>query len=373
MSFIVEATRHNFAAGSEDRLTQIVVAAFNSSLRFRRIFFSFLGIKFDPSARAFSQVHIGSSRPDIKILGGNQWKKPIAVIESKTESRSGRVQLKNHKSFRASYHVLILKYREQLRGIGDWKVSYWSDLALLVQQELSRIENDKSFDQILFHSLIEFFREYGFMKNSVITKKHLESVGTFLNTVRFQKNPRGSLLGITALQEVTEAMELALEMLKVDGALARELSEVAAIRPSTTMNFTYHYGDIENLANKKKRAATLLKSLDPRARKFLQSEVAELAEYRRHRANTVSLEKTIFLKKQKRNGIRSLHLSIEQIDDRKSEVIVRLAVVNSKGNITTCLDWDRSSLPKGGLTAAAIAKEAVKEWSKWLKKKSIAW
>lgn len=373
MSLFVEATRHNFAAGTEDRLTQVVVSAFNSNVRLKRIFFSSLGIKFDPKAVAYSQVHVGDSRPDIKLLSGNQWKTPIAVIESKTESQTKQKQLKSHKAFRADHHVLILKYREPIHVKAGWTVAYWSDLALLVEQEIARIEDEKSFDYILFISLIDFFREYGFMKNSIITKKHLESVGRFLNTVRFQKNPRGSLDGVAALQEVTEALELALEILKVDGELNKELSEVGGIRPSTTLNYMYHQDDIERLAKRKKRGESILKSLDSNARKFLSAELTELSEMRRHRANNLSLEKTISLKKKKRNGVRLLSLSLEQVDDQKTDVVVRLAVVNKEGDIATCLEWHKSSLPKGGLTAAAIAKSSAKEWSKWLKKKRIDW
>jgi hypothetical protein len=239
MSFLIEVTKHNYAAGSEDRLTQVVVAAFNSSARFRRKFFAFIRADYDGSAKAFSQVHADSSRPDIKILSENQWRIPIALVESKTESKSGKLQLKNHKFDQAKHHVLLLKYREPVRGKDGWTIAYWSDLALTVEQEFERITDASSFDYILFRSLVDFFREYGFMKNSVITKGHLDEAGAFLNSVRYQKSPRGSLLGIGALQEITEAMELALEMLKVDGSLTRDLKEVSSFRPSTAMNYTF--------------------------------------------------------------------------------------------------------------------------------------
>lgn len=211
------------------------------------------------------------------------------------------------------------------------------------------------------------------MKNSIITKKHLESVGSFLNTVRFQKNPRGSLAGVSALQEVTEALELALEILKFDGELTKELSEVGGIRPSTMMNFTFHFDDIELLKSKSDRARALIVGLKPAARKFLKLELEELKDLRRHRANTICLDKSIFLKGRKRNGIQCLNLSIEQVDDVKAEVIVRIGVVNSKSVVVPCFDWSVSSLPKNGLTASTIAKSAAREWSKWLKKKRIDW
>jgi len=177
MKFIIDMTSGGWKEGSEDRLTQIVVSSFNASPVFARQFCSFLAIPYIANSKLSSQYSGINSRADIVMLNANG--KVVALIESKTESKTRIEQNKNHEKIKVEgdNYFQITKYPDQIRPSSKWKVLNWTDFAKALRKSNSSKNN---FDSRLISGVVEWFREYGFMKNTVFRPDDVKNSSEFI-------------------------------------------------------------------------------------------------------------------------------------------------------------------------------------------------
>jgi hypothetical protein len=202
-SFISIVTDKNFSSKTEDRLTQVIVAVFQSSIEFRKIFTKFLGINEDVSDLWLNtrEAQDDRKKPDLVIYKNN---KSIAVIECKTLSKLRLGQLKSYQNIATKRYILTI-YPESYGLVPDgWKRKSWGELLNLMQQTVIRDKIQKW----LIQQLAKYLAELGVVEMSSLTQKDLDKIALFFRSIRFERLPRVKASGVIKRLPVLELMLL---------------------------------------------------------------------------------------------------------------------------------------------------------------------
>lgn len=183
-SFLSIATDKNFGSNTEDRLTQIVVATFEHSMEFRKIFMKLLDIKIDVAVLTLAtrSANNDNKRPDLVVYNKN---KSIAVIECKTLSKLHRRQLRSYHNDASNRYILTI-YPEAQELVPDgWRRKSWGELLHLIRETTVR---DKA-QQWMIQQVGKYLSELGVIEMSSLTQKDLDKIALFFRGVRFKKYP----------------------------------------------------------------------------------------------------------------------------------------------------------------------------------------
>lgn len=183
-SFLKIATEGAYGPRSEDRLTQIIVAAFMHSMTFQKIFLKFIGIPFfrgnlHIQTRIFTE---DNKKPDIVVFR-NQ--KAIGVIECKTQSKLRMNQLNDYHQICTNRTILTEFHEAKELVPKGWKRKNWGEFLAL----LEKTKIQKGVESWIIKQTIEYFRERGIKTMSTLNIRDLRSIYSFLWEIRYEKKP----------------------------------------------------------------------------------------------------------------------------------------------------------------------------------------
>ncbi len=215
--FISVMVKGDWREHTEDRLTQIFTACFNSSPLIRKASFEYFGLRSDKKQWANAYINTQeandiTSRPDMKIYGGNG--KLFAVIESKKDSVLDFSQLKRHvkaTSQSSSFIALTFAYFEVPK---PWKARLWYELFLAIENEFSLKSREE--DDFICSSFLNYCERNNYMRPTELSCDTLCSASKFLSAMRL---PKPSLRpchmhGIRELDNICSFIELVFEKMK---------------------------------------------------------------------------------------------------------------------------------------------------------------
>jgi hypothetical protein len=362
----VEATKHNYNSGTEDRITQVVVACFNKSKIAQRIIISyFLGKYVKGPYHAISQEQSGiSSRPDIIIYRNNF---PYIVVESKTASSDDNNQLHLHKSnvYAKKYIIITQSWRDNHVPKG-WIRKSWIELAQVFESEINRgdFNSSKLFDEQLCVELFNYFNEVGIMKPSRISREDFDKSVKFLDAIRFKEQPYLSINGIDSLKNIADAFEQVLEKLRNNNGFLKLIGLDRKFQSDVKLSYWWEI----DLKDKSKETAS-------RIRKLLDKKDNSVIASIKRQAVSVAIEKIIKLKKKNRNGITGLVLSLRQNSYRGTGAYIGIEIWNKiDARYVTCDSWKKQDISKRtGITVEELEKIALKKWQSFLRRKKVNW
>ena len=190
MAFILDAVKGSHAEQSEDRLTQVFCACFNSSRRFRQLFLQFIGYKGGAGtfrARTQEQYAIRGASCRADILIGRPGYQPSIVVENKIDSPLTPRQLRTYNrvsDFHDACKIALVKHYFEMEQVRGWTILHWADFhsALLVAQPVGA-----PLDSFVLREFVEFLEELGMARALVIKRERLRELARFMKTVREPK------------------------------------------------------------------------------------------------------------------------------------------------------------------------------------------
>ncbi|MSU78458.1 MAG: hypothetical protein EXS16_10230 [Gemmataceae bacterium] len=190
MGFILDAIKGSHAGNSEDRLTQVFCACFNTSLRFRQVFLRFIGYKTGAGhfrARTQEQYAISGTACRADILVGKPECQPAIVVENKIDCPLTARQLKNYNrvhDFRDARKIALVKHYFEMERIPGWKILHWADFH---SKLAACLPTSSSIDSFVLGEFAEMLEELGMARVLVIERKRLQELAKFMKAVRDPK------------------------------------------------------------------------------------------------------------------------------------------------------------------------------------------
>jgi hypothetical protein len=363
----VQATKNNWRCGTEDRITQVVAACFNKSKIIQKVFLKYLLGKITPgiycaeTQRQFEK----DSRPDIIIFKDTV---PYIIVESKTSAIEDYAQLKKHQKNNAKKYILITQYSRNIKIPPLWVKKSWCEFANILAQKCKIIPDDNLnyFENKLCIELQNYFKEVGFMKKDCITRQDFENAVKFLDYIRYKEEPYLSINGIGSLNNITDVFEQVLEGLRGNNTFLKLIGMDRKFK--SNQNLSYWWND------KQKQETNDLINKILKSSKISSKKEILMVKAMKQQAIAVSIGKIIELKKQKRNGIKGLVLTLRQtLKNDKAYLGIEIWNATNR-SFYTCNCWVKNKIPlKTGLPVVEISELALKTWLKHLKKKRIDW
>ena len=232
MGYITEALYGDYRTGSEDRLTQVFSASFNSSPMFRKAIFRHLGMDGRGRCRCMTQeAHRVGGRTymlDICIKRGGR---RLAVIENKVESKLTARQLENYNQISvirsAKKFCFVRTVSPDQDYPKNWNIVFWSGVH-------SRLRSLNPQDFVT-QNFIETLEEYDMVVPEKISGADLKRLGNALYRIRYG-NP-----GVSLARPILETMVDYKAMLQEIWRRGREDERIVQ-RVGRSFHFTPGFG-----------------------------------------------------------------------------------------------------------------------------------
>jgi len=209
--FLETAVHGRHAAYSEDRLTQILVASFNSSPNVRRAVGKLLSIPEAGTLQATSQVHDGAGRIDVVL---HRKTKDFCRIENKIEARLTLRQMHryalngNGKTTRVV--ALVKRYPAEAAVLRQFGIFRWSSLDRLLRIEKLNPTCTDGFVSLNFHRHLE---ELGMAKVNSIPLARLRDLSKALHSLRTKSQPVLSLSRTNYFETATDVLSICQDLI----------------------------------------------------------------------------------------------------------------------------------------------------------------
>ena len=176
------------------------------------------------------------------------------------------------------------------------------------------------------------------MKKDQITAEDFENAITFLNKVRFENEPSGSLIGLDSLKAITDVFEQAIDILRRDSEFLTGIGLERKFRMEVKYNSWWEISEYNEI---KERIDRMKTAVDRSDQKYLSSL--------KQTAIPISIEKIIDLGKIRRNGISGLVLCLRQ-HRNLDEAYIGIEVWNKNKKLYhNCYYWNLKDLKKKDL------------------------
>lgn len=213
-TFLETAIRGRYADSSEDRLTQIFVASFNSSGTFRRAVGALLSISNATTLNATSQVHDGAGRIDVVICRNA---KEICRIENKIDAPLTIQQMRLYSRKRTGnvnptrVVALVKRYPADAAVLSQFDIYRWSSLdRLLTRSELDATFTD-GFVTLNFHRHLE---ATGMANVDHIPLASLRDLGKAIHALRTDSFPYLSLSRSNFFETATHILSMCQDLIE---------------------------------------------------------------------------------------------------------------------------------------------------------------
>jgi hypothetical protein len=231
-AFLETAIHGRHPAFSEDRLTQIFVASFNSSVRVRQALGVLLSIPEARKLKATSQVHDGAGRIDVVL---HRETREVCRIENKIEAPLTLRQMHryaqngNGKSTRVV--ALVKRYPAEAAVLRQFDIFRWSSLdRLLARKEFDPSSAD-GFVSLNFHRHLE---ELGMAKVDRIPITRLRDLSKAIHSLRTEKFPGHSLSRTNFFETATDVLSICQDLIdeaRKDVALRKRIGSAFRFNP----------------------------------------------------------------------------------------------------------------------------------------------
>jgi len=232
--FLATAVHGRHECYSEDRLTQIFVASFNSSRNIRRAVGKLLSIPEAEAAKlkATSQVHDGAGRIDVVLHSETE---EVRRIENKIDAPLTKSQMRryalngNGKKMRVV--AFVKRYPAEAAVLKEFGVFRWSFLDRLLGIEKLDSTNTDGFVSINFH---QHLKDLGMAKVDSISLAELRDLAKALHTLRTKPYPYLSLSRTNFFETATNVFSIcqdAIEEARKDPELRERIGTAFRFNP----------------------------------------------------------------------------------------------------------------------------------------------
>src|SRR5579871_2116072 len=211
--FLGTVIHGRYAASSEDRLTQVFVASFNSSVSVRRAVGNLLSIPNAANLEATPQVHDGPGRIDVVL---HRESKEVCRIENKIEApltlRQMRQYARKLNGHRKPTRVvaLVKRYPADASVLSQFDVFRWSSLdRLLARNDLNPTLRD-GFVSLNFHRHLQ---DLGMAKVDHIPLASLLDLGKAIHSLRNDRLPGHSLSRTNFFETATDFLSMCQDLI----------------------------------------------------------------------------------------------------------------------------------------------------------------
>jgi hypothetical protein len=231
--FLETAIHGRHAEYSEDRLTQVFVASFNSSQSVRRAVGMLLSIPEPAKLKATSQVHDGAGRIDVVVHRNT---KEICRIENKIDAPLTLRQMRryavngNGKAMRVV--ALVKRYPAEASVLNEFGVFRWSTLDQLIAKEGV---NPKLTDDFVSLSLHRHLEELGMAKVDHIPLAELKDLGKAIHSLKTKSFPHHSLSRTNFFETATDVFSICQDLIdeaRKDVELCKRIGSAFRFNPS---------------------------------------------------------------------------------------------------------------------------------------------
>lgn len=284
--FIKQIIEGGYSEYSENRLTKLFAAVYNSSKDFRTAFNEIWiqkKLRFD----VYADTHVSYSNkyiPDL-VIRNKETDDEVAIIEVKVDADLTEKQLNNYSKIVESKVIKIALVKHYFEfDVSGWKVIRWSQVFRLLSDKFKK----DNYANILFSHL----KEYGMASKNSITADQLRVVANYYYELKNGKHSEFSLNGSNPIMQAASIVEFVTCI--CDELKAISLKNVKTISPK------FSYSNEHNEDGKKELAYRQLVVI-------------------------VNLDKPMG-----KNKIHSIYFSIEFSLKEKNEFIVSIKEVGPK-------------------------------------------
>jgi hypothetical protein len=237
--FLGTAIHGRHAAYSEDRLTQVFVASFNSSSNVRRAVGNLLSIPEAAKLKATSQVHDGAGRIDVVL---HRETKDVCRIENKIDApltlRQMRRYALNGNGKTTRVVALVKRYPAEAAVLRQFGIFRWSSLDRLLRIEKLNPMCTDGFVSLNFHSHLE---ELGMAKVDSIPLARLRDLSKALHSLRTKPYPALSLSRTNFLDTATDVLSICQDLIdeaRKDPELCKQIGTAFRFNPEISHVFS---------------------------------------------------------------------------------------------------------------------------------------
>lgn len=330
MSYLNESLRGGYDFASEDRLSQVFSASFNSSVRFQKCFFEFIRSKtFSDATCINQQVFLAGSkcRPDICIQSARRIR---IAIENKVEAPLTITQLRSYSKIKelanAKKIALVKHFFEPFSAAKGWRIRRWSDFYRFLECKMRAIDQN-GVDCFIMKNFLLHLEELSMKTPARIKKSDLQLLAKAIYQLRNEHGPNFSLK-----KPIFEIANTYVDMLET---VVNKSREEPVIRRRVGRSYRFNPGLGAYYENDKERK---------HMRAMIYTEI---------RWN------------KKINGLRVIGAGLIFSNRRpRNYRFVTYAQPAPGGEFKKCVEYERKDL-----VLDLYAKHIISNWKKWLKKK----
>jgi len=249
-NYLTDCIDGKFASFSENRLTKLFCASFNTSNAFKKMFFSFLEYKpkvhaselFAKDQLFHTQENQDNSILDIIIGNLNKYgdiPKPIIIIENKTDSLLKKQQLLKYDGLNIVKSIknkkcklaLVKNYFESFDV--NWNIKHWSEFYYFIKKRKNIPGN---LDNFIVHNFLNYLEINQMTIPISISKKDLSDLNDLFRRVgNIKKSPKVSLKN-------KPVFETAIKYLNMLEGIINKAKEEKDICKRVKRNFQFNSG-----------------------------------------------------------------------------------------------------------------------------------
>jgi hypothetical protein len=236
--FLGTAIHGRHAAYSEDRLTQVFVASFNSSPNVRWAVGNLLSIPEAGKLKATSQVHDGAGRIDVVL---HRETKDVCRIENKIEAPLTLLQMQryslNENGKATRVVALVKRYPAEAAVLRQFGIFRWSSLDRLLRIEKLDPTCTDGFVSLNFHRHLE---ELGMAKVDSIPVAKLRDLSKAIHSLRTKPYPTLSLSRTNFLDTATDVLSICQDLIdeaRKDPDLCKRIGTAFRFNPEINSMF----------------------------------------------------------------------------------------------------------------------------------------
>ena len=212
-AFLRTAIHGRYADSSENRLTQIFVASFNSSETIRRAVGVLLSIPNATKLNAISEVHDGAGRIDVVL---RRDAKEICRIENKIEAQLTIQQMRLYARKRngtgkpTRVVALVKRYPADAAVLRQFGIFRWSSLGRLLMRSGLNLSVTDGFVSVNFRHHLE---ELGMANIDQIPLAKLRDLGKAMHSLRTTSFPEHSLSRASFFETATDVLSICQDLI----------------------------------------------------------------------------------------------------------------------------------------------------------------